>query len=116
MLFTTQMLIFLLNVLITAALMWVMLLVVVFLLRRLLDYSLPRWPEVMWRLAIVAGGTGVASVAGTWAHAYLGMLIWLIAGWILLVKVLGLGVGAGLVVVLAAAFLPMLVLLLMALI
>jgi hypothetical protein len=43
-------------------LQWVILLIAVPIAQRLMDFSLPLWPERTWKLAVVAAGVTLASM------------------------------------------------------
>jgi hypothetical protein len=65
---------------------WLTLLVVMPVAQKIAQFSLPLWPERLWRLAIVAGATNLASVVLTPLSEFLAWIVGAIIFWVLLWK------------------------------
>ena len=65
---------------------WVVLLMTIPIARKLAQFSMPPWPETLWKLAVIAGATNAVSMALDPVNFWLALLAGLAVIWILLAK------------------------------
>lgn len=77
---------YVLGFLIGTAVSWVSLLIIVPIAQRLAEFSMPPWPEALWKLAVIAAVANAISIALGPVHVWLSWIVGFVAFWWLMVK------------------------------
>lgn len=77
---------FLITFAIGSVISWVLLLVIVPIAQRLADFSLPPWPETLWKLAVVVVAVNAVSVALEMVNVWLSYIGGAVVFWVFMVK------------------------------
>ncbi len=75
-------LVFLIGTVIT----WVSLIIIIPIAQKLAEFSMPPWPETLWKLAVVAAAGNIISVALDPLHHLLSWAVGFVVFWALMVK------------------------------
>jgi hypothetical protein len=89
---------------------WVMLLIVVPIARKLADFSMPPWPETLWRLAIVAAAVNLVTIALDPVNAIVSWVAGAIVFFTLMVKWFDVDLFGAVIIVVVSWFARMLIL------
>lgn len=65
---------------------WVVLLLAIPIAQKLAQFSMPLWPEALWKLAVIAGATNAASMALAPINFWLAAIAGTAVMWVLLAK------------------------------
>jgi len=65
---------------------WVVLLIVVPIAQKLADFSMPPWPEALWKLAVVAGVINLVALLLDPVNWFLSWIVAAVLFWVLMVK------------------------------
>jgi len=77
---------YVLTIVIGGIITWVGLLIVVPIAQKLADFSMPPWPEALWRLAVIALGVNVVTVAVDPINVWLSWAAGAVVFWFLMWK------------------------------
>jgi len=64
----------------------VSLLIVIPIAQKLADFSMPPWPETLWKLALVAAGVNAIGLALDPVNVFLSWIVGAVAFWTIMVK------------------------------
>lgn len=65
---------------------WISLLIVIPISRKLADFSMPPWPETLWKLAVVAASGNLLTIVLDPVHFVLGWVAGIVVFFVLMVK------------------------------
>ncbi len=65
---------------------WIGLLIVIPIAQKLADFSMPPWPEALWKLAVVAGAGNAVAVALGPINAWLSLIVGAVLFFVLMFK------------------------------
>lgn len=78
--------VFVLTFIVGLVISWISLLIVIPIAQRMADFSLPPWPETLWKLAVVAAVVNALAVALDPVHFFLSWIVGAAAFWTLMYK------------------------------